>query len=126
MGMVPFDSAVSKELLVITGTGKSDWLLGDAADDAFDWLLGFSIELTLLRFVLARWAALVVVTSFTSNSVESELDPSSIAVTVLSPIVEASGTVKLAKNPPLLLVVTGDGRSGGATALRGRGRGKMD
>ena len=52
--IVPFDSAVSNELLVTMRTDALDWLLGGDANVAFDWLLGFSIELTLLRFVLSR------------------------------------------------------------------------
>ena len=46
-----------------------------------------------------------VIGAVTVNIVESELDPSSVAVTVCCPIVEA-GTVKLAENTPLALVVT--------------------
>jgi hypothetical protein len=86
--IVPFDSAVSNELLVTTGRVALDWLLGGSAKVALDWLVGTPNELTLLRLI-AR-----VDNGVTVNIVESELDPSSVASTVCCPTVEV-GAVKL-------------------------------
>jgi len=62
------------------GTDALDWLLGGGTNVAFDWLLGFSIELTLLRFVLSCFV-LIANALVTLNGLEAELDPW-VAVTI--------------------------------------------
>ena len=47
-GILPFDSAVSNELLVPMGTDALDWLLEGGTKVAFDWLVGAPKGLTLL------------------------------------------------------------------------------
>ena len=59
---------------------------------------------TTLGSLARRSVVLSGAEAVTVNIVESELDPSSVAVTVCCPIVEV-GTVKLAENTPRELVV---------------------
>ena len=99
--ILPFDFVLSNELLVTIGTDALDWLAGGRPSVAFDWLLGTPNELLLV-------AAKLVDPNVTVNVFESDLDPW-VAITGASPIDDVEGTVKLAKNAPLLLGFNGDG-----------------